>query len=459
MRAGTLPGELVQALLRRDHDPGTVIRVARTALGWNQGELGRRCGYSASQISRWEKGRASLRDVAVLRTVAAVLGLPAAVFGLSDTGIATGAASRDGQLPSLRVARTGSSRREEDEVRRRTFLIAAGLAGTSSAWLASAAAAGQVDPALMLARELGDVLLQPPVAGIPVEVVKLRAALTAAQQAFAACEYVPLASALPHLLTAAEATAAERGGADARQVLAQAYNLTTRALIKLEASGLEWVAADRGLQAARAVGDPLTLAESQRLVASVARRSGDRRRAEHLTLAAADVLDTTGSAPAAAHLAMYATLYCSAAYTAAQAGDRSRADELLTEADTATTRLAQHPQEHRALIANLVSHRVSTAYALGDAGAALAHASRLPLAAIPTVERRARLLVDVALAYAQWGKPERAYASLITAERAAPGEVRTRNAVRRLVSDLSRTPGRSGLPGLPALAARVHVGI
>lgn len=36
---------------------GTVIRVARNALGWSQADLGHRCGYSASQVSRWETGR------------------------------------------------------------------------------------------------------------------------------------------------------------------------------------------------------------------------------------------------------------------------------------------------------------------------------------------------------------------------------------------------------------------
>jgi hypothetical protein len=106
--------------------------------------------------------------------------------------------------------------------------------------------------------------------------------------------------------------------------------------------------------------------------------------------------------------------------------------------------------------ANLVSHRVSAAYLLGDAGTALAHAHSLPLAAIPTTERRARLLVDTAMAYAQWDKPHHAYRTLLAAERAAPGEVRTRNAVRRLVTHLMTSPKQSAMPGLPALANRFH---
>jgi hypothetical protein len=104
----------------------------------------------------------------------------------------------------------------------------------------------------------------------------------------------------------------------------------------------------------------------------------------------------------------------------------------------------------------VISHQVSAAYLLGDAGTALAHAQSLPLAAIPTTERRARLLVDTAQAWARFDKPDRAYRTLLAAERAAPGEVRTRNAVRRLVGDLMASPKQATMPGLPALAHRVH---
>ncbi|MGH3594186.1 MAG: helix-turn-helix domain-containing protein, partial [Pseudonocardiaceae bacterium] len=161
--------------------------------------------------------------------------------------------------------------------------------------------------------------------------------------------------------------------------------------------------------------------------------------------------------PAPEHLAMYGMLHCSAGYAAARAGDRDRANELLTEADVTAGRLTDDRGRQQALTANIVSHRVSAAYLLGDAGAALAHAHALPLAAIPTTERRARLLVDAAMSYAQWDKPDRAYQTLLAAERTAPGEVRTRNAVRRLVTDLMASPRQAAMPGLQALAARVHV--
>jgi transcriptional regulator with XRE-family HTH domain len=144
----TVPSGVVAALLKQQYEPGTVIRIARTAAGWSQAELGRRCGYSASTVSRWETGRLPLRDVKLLRTLANVLALPPEVFGLLP-GDTTGALTRSIRPSSHRVAGIPMPSCKEDErVRRRRFLLVAGLAGPSLARLTSATAlAGEVDPA------------------------------------------------------------------------------------------------------------------------------------------------------------------------------------------------------------------------------------------------------------------------------------------------------------------------
>lgn len=323
-------------------------------------------------------------------------------------------------------------------MRRRMFLVAAGLAPVG--WPASAAAA-DADPAGQLTRTFSELLFGPATSAEPLDIPALRAALTVAEREFASCQYVPLANRLRELIAAAESAGADR-------VLAQAYNLATRVLGKLDVSGLQWLTADRGLRAARAAEDPLLTAESQRLMANVARRAGHHDQAQTLTLAAAEDLDRSQDE----HLAVYGMLLCSAGYAAAGAGNRDAANDLFKEADATSARLPGN----RELAANVVSYRVSAANALGDAGSALAHAKALPLAAIPTTERRARLLVDVATSYHQWGKPDRAYSTLLAAERTAPTEVRTRSAVRRLVDDLMRAPNQAAMPGLSALAGRVR---
>ncbi|GAA3849254.1 hypothetical protein GCM10022243_14040 [Saccharothrix violaceirubra] len=450
-----LPDGLVAALPCGRSEPGVVVRAARAARGWSQADLGRRCGYSASQVSRWETGRLPLRDVGLLRILADVLALPHAAFGLSDHDT-PGARSRRPVAVGLRVGRaTTSPDQEDDPVRRRALLAGfAALAGSALVRPGTAGADG-VDPAQVLTRRLGDALLGPAPNGRAVPIATLTRALASARHEFSACRYLELADRLPTLLGHAEATAGVGAEPGVHRVLAAAYQLATRALIKLRVSGLEWLAADRAARAANLAADPLVRAESQRLLASVARRAGDHDRALALTLAAADDLVRTGREPARS--AMVGSLYCSAGYAAARAGDRERARELLGQAGVATAVLVDHPGRHRAALTNLVSHQVSAAYLLGDAGAALAYAHSLPLAAVPTTERRARLLVDTALAYARWDKPDEACRALLTAERVAPGEVRTRNAVRLLVSDLMAAPRQAAMPGLSALARRVHL--
>jgi transcriptional regulator with XRE-family HTH domain len=433
---------------------GAIIRRTRIAKGWTQAELGARCGYSGSMVSRWEADKQPLQNIDLLRTLASHLDLAPGEFGLApDTAPPTGLEAAEGPNVSRNVS---PSREEADPLRRRAFILATGLAalpGTVANFDA------RPDPAELLARRLGDALLTPSTNAAPVAAAPFRQALAVAARDFTACQYVRLAQHLPRLLAAAEATV-QAGPNDpaALRLLAETYNLTTRALGKLEASGLEWLAADRGVRAAWGADHPLVLAESQRLIGAVARRAGQHDRAQALTLAAAQRLQMDAQ-PDPERLAMIGTLYCSAGYAAARAGDRERTHDLLGEAANAAHRLQGDPEKHRALVANVVSHQVSAAFILGDTGAALAHAQSLPISAVPTVERRARLLVDQALAWAQWGKPSRSYRTLLVAERMAPGEVHTRNTARRLVADLLGSKNQAEMPGLPQLAARAHISV
>jgi transcriptional regulator with XRE-family HTH domain len=444
----------------RRGDYAAVLRNARRELGWSQGELGSAFGCSTSTISRLESGGRGLRDVAVLRRLATVLGLPAEAFGLTGTPAGRHASHHRAMVASMVGADTGdhSDHEGDERVRRRAFLLAAGLAGTAAVTGSALAASGvEVDPAAFLARRLEGVLLTGgSVAARPAALHTLRAVLADAHADFRDCQYVDLAARLPELITTAETTHRDVGSPDSAAVVARAYNLATRALIKLDASGLEWVSADRAVHAAGNADDPLALAEAQRLLGSACRRAGQHERAQSLTLMAARQLQIGGKSPDSGHLALYGTLMCSAGYAAARAGDHDRAVDLLNEADATTKRLAEHPARQRSLAANVVSHRVSAEYVLGNAGTAVHHAHDTPLGQFPDTERRARFLVDVALCFAQWDKPDRAYRTLLVAERTAPGEVRTRATVRRLVTDLLRQPHQAALPGLRELAARTH---
>ena len=72
-------------------------------------------------------------------------------------------------------------------------------------------------------------------------------------------------------------------------------------------------------------------------------------------------------------------------------------------------------------------------------------------------ERRANHLVDVARGYAQWGKSEKALATLLEAERLAPAEVRCRPMATATITDLLRRSKPAPPTALQQLADRAGV--
>lgn len=73
---------------------------------------------------------------------------------------------------------------------------------------------------------------------------------------------------------------------------------------------------------------------------------------------------------------------------------------------------------------------------------------------LPSLERRAQCLVDVARGYGQWGRTSEATKVLLAAERIAPEEVRVQPTVRSVVLELVHQRRRRD-PGLRRLAHRV----
>jgi len=264
--AHALPG-----LSRR---PGDVVRSARSAVGWTQAALGRRCGCSASQISRWETGRSPLRDVGVLRVLATALGLPIEVFGLIPDN-PHGVSGRTLPVPWPTVGPVPVTDPEEDDpMRRRTLLAGAG--GLAAGALAGGGPAfGAADPI----RSLGAALLNPPIANAePLSLDELRRTVAVVRSIFHQAKYGEVAAVLPKVLARTMATRAELdstgGVAVANRYLAELYTLTSELMIKVSNDRLAWTAADRALQAADASGDLLTQATTRRSWGIVLRRSG-----------------------------------------------------------------------------------------------------------------------------------------------------------------------------------------
>jgi hypothetical protein len=149
---------------------------------------------------------------------------------------------------------------------------------------------------------------------------------------------------------------------------------TASLLIKLHDDGMACTLADRAVQAAAAGNDPLIMAESQRLAATVLRRIDHRDSAQKLVLDAAGQLRGVSPTRDAAYSAMYGQLLAVAAYTAAIRDHRDTAWTLLGE--------AEHPardagQAARFNSTEIAVYHISVARKLGDYGAAVDFARKV----------------------------------------------------------------------------------
>jgi hypothetical protein len=152
---------------------------------------------------------------------------------------------------------------------------------------------------------------------------------------------VELGQALPGLLADAHLASQELTGdrqALAFAFLAHSYNTSSSLLRKLGDDGLAMIAADRAVQTAQMVNEPLLLAASAYRLANVFLPAGRIVEAKEVALSAAGGLERHLDA-SPVHLATWGGLILTAAVAAARQGDGGEAWELVGEAKTAARRL------------------------------------------------------------------------------------------------------------------------
>jgi transcriptional regulator with XRE-family HTH domain len=415
----------MQALIAA-RDIGGVVKFARQARRWRQADLGAATGYSASTISRLEKGHGTQADFGKLRRVAREVGVPSDVFG-----------ELLGILPARTdtLARTSRKPGEEDDLVRRRSLLVAGLTVP-----------------LGLLTALDDSLACPPVP-VATGTANVALRLSLARRLFDTGNLAALVHGLPELLAIAHAKAEQtRQPADFARSAA-CYDLATEALNKIGHLAAGRITADRSTICARLSGSPIAIAASARCLSIVLRHDGRARTADRITLDAAVTLERTGLA-SPAETATYAQILCTCAYAAAQAGNRDRALEMIKDAERAASQLPAPPvpgQPFCVTAAHVGLYRVGVHWSLGDSGAALDTGRRLHAEQFPTPERRGRLFTDLARAWWQWDKPEQTAEALLTAHGHAPAEVRDRPAIRNIVTELARRhPHVAGVQELTA---------
>jgi hypothetical protein len=269
----------------------------------------------------------------------------------------------------------------------------------------------------------------------------LAAQLIQARSAYQHSQYTSAAQGVADLLLALQYE--RESSADGHRIAvlsAEAYQVASALLLKADDPVLAAIAAERSVAAAQVADEDLTVASSARAVVHCLTASGHPQLGAALATGAAERLAGEADMDAPAVLSLYGALLLRGALAAARRDDRSRAQTLLDEAARAARHLGRDDNLYWTAFGptNVAVHRVAVAVELGDAGSAVTFARSVDLAKLQLPERRAMLLLDTARALTQWGKWERAFEAIRSAERQAPEEVRARPATHTMINQLAQ---------------------
>lgn len=245
---------------------------------------------------------------------------------------------------------------------------------------------------------------------------------------------------LPSLII--DATAIRHGAGDRRTVaqnLAGAYQIARQWLHHLPDAGLAWIAADRAMNAAREADDPHLIAMGAWALSAFYRRAGQQDEATRLCLAAADEVKAciNQTDPNSKLIADYGMLHLAASISAAQSDEDGRAWALHEVAEQATRATEKYCDPWTAFCpTNVDIHRLAISAELGRSDNVVQYSSRLKFDGIPSVERRAAALINMARGFVRQGEDEPAILRLIDAEKHSYEEVRDSTVVRELLREL-----------------------
>lgn len=460
----------------RARDIGHLFRLVRQYAGASQTQIAIACGMTQGKVSEYMKRSRQALALEVFERIADGLSMPdeaRMALGLAPQTFPAPADIRPGDAPpelasSLLLGSLEEDHGEYEEtgdpLRRRTFHRVA-AAGLFSAVLADLPDSGApLEGVEAFAAALAG---YPDVPGGLQDVTRFNVAALAssvatAKRNYQACHYSTVIETLPGLLSDLRA-AAETIEGDARlqvyALSAEAHHVAASILLKLDDEGLAWLAADRSMQAAQLSEDAVTVASSARIITHALMDDGHFGAATATASRFAARLDGDIDQHNPDSLSVYGSLLLRGAVAAGQRNDRGAVATMLDEAEGAGKRLGGD-YNHRWTAfgpTNVQLHRVNIATFLGDAGQAIAEARRIDLDHIPITERKAALLIDTSRALTQWGKHEKAYEVLRTAEHLAPEEVSARPAVHRLLRDLLATSPPSIKRQVRAFATQVGI--
>lgn len=439
---------------RPAHEGERTLRSERMSRGWSQEELAERfetaarhlglaLSLSARQVRRWESVNPPWPHPPYRKVLERVFGVPIETLGFQRPS--KGPLRMTGSPPPHTLEALTPVLEEEEDVLRRTFLRDG----------VGALAANRVAVALLAPADVD--------CPAPVLPAAVHRDVARAKQAFQSCHYDELSRMLPRMLASAraavETSTTDEAQRDARTAHTDLLHVATSLLLKQGHVDLALVAADRASQTASASCNPVAELAAARIVTHASFAAGHGGIANDLVTRYADRFANTIDGRSPQLTSVYGALLLRGAIASAKLGDQHRASELLQEAERLSTTIEPHANYAWTSFNsnNVLVHRVATAVELGDAGEAIDRARRVEIGAIPVVERRAALWVDISRAFSQWQKVDEAVRALLAAERTAPEEVRGRRAVQLLVDHLLRQHRGPSSEALTSLARRVGV--
>lgn len=282
--------------------------------------------------------------------------------------------------------------------------------------------------------------------------------------AWLSSHFTVVAQHLPKLLGDAQLlvrTAPEADQVAACRALVLGYRHASNMLLKFDNHDVAWLAADRAMHTALAVGDTLALARATYVAARAMASTGQQTSAIDTLVGMTDRMRP--ELPAREHelLSLYGMLFLAASITAAGLDDAPLARAMHQEANAAAGRLTPEHDTYKTIFGrtNVAIHRVAALVRLHEAGHALEFAATInpdAIAALPP-ERKVNYLLDLTEAYTHTGHYQEAVRALGEAEQVAPEEVRCRPLAHGLLRSLLNNTSGDASRTVRQLATRAGV--
>ncbi|MFD4724520.1 helix-turn-helix domain-containing protein [Streptomyces seoulensis] len=304
-----------------------------------------------------------------------------------------------------------------------------------------------------------EVVLDPAGPG-PANVEELQRAVDRVWELTHANEFAELSSALGPLVPRIERAARTASPDDRGRLwglLSRTYQALAAAFVRQDEADAAWVAADRAIRAAEESGNTLEVFASIFRLAQAFVRLKHLDQAEHSATTALNALERHygDAADEPEALSVIGALHLALALIHARAGARTRARQEMKRAREVAARLGEDRNDFNLEFGptNAEIQAVSIAVELGDAGEAIEVGTELDTSTM-SVERRARLKLDLGRAYAQRRQVGEAMGALLDAEQLSPDLIHTHVAARDTIRDLLLFAGRTAPPELKELAER-----